>query len=95
MGNILTDIVTNCNKSYSYSRFQEKGVELQNGAQNWWEAKRLYNNSCMLCCMTNRPGASDCFACPIREAMLSNAQIFWKKMPKQEYEWVEKERRLL
>lgn len=95
MANILTDVKTNCSKSYSYSRFQDVGVEMQKDARNWWEAKSRYIHSCMLCCMSNRPGASDCTSCSIRNAMLSNAQIFWKKMPKQEYEWVEKERRLL
>lgn len=94
MASLLTDICTQCNKKYATTRFFDKGVELQHDAASWWDAKRQYQHSCMLCCMSNRPGVTDCSACPIREAMLSNAQIFWHKMPKQEYAWVEQERRL-
>ena len=92
--NILTDVAVHCNKSYASTRFFEKGVNLQNGARNWWDAKQSYIKSCMMCCMSNRPGATDCAGCPIREAMLDNAKLFWKGMPKQEYLWVERERDL-
>lgn len=73
-------------------RFNEIGVEFQMNANNWWTAKRNYMHSCMLCVM--RPDHSDCAHCPIREAMLTNAQIFKDRMPKQERYWVEKEREL-
>lgn len=94
MASIMTDMKVHHERSYSYNRFQEKGVELQKDAKNWWEAKRDYNKSCLLCCMTNRPGATECSTCPIREAMLENAEVYWKSMPLQEYAWVEKERQL-
>lgn len=80
-------------REYADNRFMEKGVELQMNAQNWWQAKKSYNYSCMLCC-TKGCGAVQCAHCPIREAMLTNAIIFRKKMPKQEKEWVQKERDL-
>lgn len=80
-------------QEYKDSRFEQKGVELQMDSNNWWQAKRNYEYSCMLCC-TRGVGATQCAHCPIREAMLTNAMIFRKKMPKQEIEWVEKEREL-
>lgn len=80
-------------QEYKDSRFEQKGVELQMDSNNWWQAKRNYNYSCMLCC-TRGVGATQCAHCPIREAMLTNAMIFRKKMPKQEWTWVEKEREL-
>jgi len=80
-------------KEYRDNRFEQKGVELQMDSNNWWQAKRNYEYSCMLCC-TRGVGATQCAHCPIREAMLTNAMIFLKKMPKQEIEWVEKEREL-
>lgn len=80
-------------RDYADNRFMEKGVELQMNANNWWQAKKSYNYSCMLCC-TRNVGAVQCAHCPIREAMLTNAIIFRKKMPKQEKEWVQKERDL-
>ena len=82
------------NSEYSSNRFMEKGVELQMNANSWWDAKKAYNYSCMLCC-TKGCGAIKCAHCPIRGAMLTNAGIFKEKMPKQELEWVEKERQLL
>lgn len=80
-------------QDYKDNRFEQKGVELQMDSNSWWEAKRNYNYSCMLCC-TRNVGATRCANCPIREAMLTNAHIFRKRMPKQELEWVEKEREL-
>ena len=81
-------------KTYADNRFMEKGVELQMNSNSYWEAKRNYEYSCMLCC-TRNVGACECAHCPIREAMLTNAEkIFWKKIPKQEYEWIRKEREL-
>lgn len=80
-------------KDYKDNRFEQKGVELQMDANSWWQAKKRYNYSCMLCC-TRGVGATQCARCPIREAMLTNAKIFIKKMPRQELEWVEKEREL-
>ena len=77
---------------YGKEKFNEKGVELQMNANNWWQSKRNYLYSCMLCCM--QPGMSDCEHCPIREAMLTNARIFKNRMPVQELNWVEKEREL-
>ncbi len=74
-------------------RFNEIGVELQMNSNNWWAAKRNYLHSCQLCVI--KPGAPKCEHCPIREALLVNAQIFEKRMPKQELLWVEKERKLL
>jgi len=80
-------------RGYKDNRFEQKGVELQMDANSWWQAKRSYNYSCMLCC-TMGVGAVQCAHCPIREAMLTNAVIFRKRMPRQELEWVEKEREL-
>ena len=81
-------------RNYSDHRFEQKGVKLQMDANNWWQAKRSFNYSCMLCC-SRHVGAIKCASCPIREAMLTNAQIFRKRMPKQELEWVQKEKELL
>lgn len=81
------------NPEYKDHRFEQKGVELQMDSNSWWEAKKNYNYSCMLCC-TRNVGATKCSSCPIREALLTNAQIFAKRMPKQELEWVQKEREL-
>ena len=94
MGMFVADVAEAIGRGYNRSRFQEKGVELQRDSQSWWESKKRYQYSCMLCCMSSRPGAVDCTACPIRAAMLENAEVFWHKMPKQEYAWVEAERRL-
>ena len=82
------------NRDYSDHRFEQKGVELQMDSNSWWQAKRNFNYSCMLCC-TRGVGVSKCANCPIREAMLTNAQIFWKKMPRQERKWVMNEKELL
>ena len=81
-------------RDYKDNRFEQKGVELQMNANNWWQAKRSYIYSCMLCCTTGVGGAMKCAQCPIRAAMLNNAMIFRKRMPKQELEWVEQEREL-
>ena len=86
-------LYVNCGE-YKDNRFEQKGVELQMDSQNWWQAKKAYNYSCMLCCCRN-VGAVKCTHCPIREAVLTNAQIFWKRMPKQEREWAMKEKELL
>lgn len=81
-------------REYADNRFMDKGVELQMNANSWWEAKKAYNYSCMLCCATGC-GAMKCASCPIRQAMLTNAGIFKDKMPKQEKRWVMKEVELL
>ena len=81
-------------RDYKDNRFEKKGIELQMDANSWWQAKRSYNYSCMLCC-TKNVGALKCTTCGIREAMLCNAKIFEKRMPRQEKEWVQKERELL
>lgn len=80
-------------KDYKDHRFEQKGVELQMDSNSWWQAKRNFEYSCMLCCSRN-VGAVQCSHCPIREAMLTNTMIFRKRMPKQELEWVQKEREL-
>lgn len=81
-------------REYADNRFMDKGVELQMNANSWWEAKKAYNYSCMLCC-TRGCGAMKCASCPIRQAMLTNAKIFNSKMPKQEKRWVLEEAELL
>lgn len=81
-----------CNSNYGY--FMDKGVQLQMDSNSWWQAKRNYLYSCMLCC-SRGVGACKCANCPIREAMLTNAEIFERKMPKQEKDWVQKEKELL
>ena len=80
--------------SYADNRFMNKGVEMQMDANCWSEAKRNYEYSCMLCC-SKGVGAVQCAHCPIREAVLMNAQIFDGKLTKQDRRWVEEERRLL
>ena len=80
-----------CNGNYGY--FYDNGVELQMNANSWWEAKRSYLYSCMLCC--SRGGTMKCSNCPVRSAMIENAKIFERRMPKQEQEWVRKEKELL
>ena len=81
-----------CNSNYGY--FMDKGVQLQMNSNSWWQAKRNYLYSCMLCC-SRGVGNCKCDACPIRQAMLVNADIFQKRMPKQELDWVQKEKELL
>lgn len=81
-------------RDYASNRFMNKGVDLQMTATNWWEAKKLYNYSCMLCA-SRGIGAVNCASCPIRSAMLTNALRYWDKMPKQEKKFVEREQRLL
>ena len=76
------------------NRFLEKGVELQIRAINWRAVVQNYEYSCMLCC-TRNIGATDCANCPIRQAMLSNADLMWKSIPKEDYKWIEEERKLL
>lgn len=80
--------------SYADNRFMKIGVDMQMNANNYWTAKNMFERSCMLCC-TKGVGAVECAVCPIREAFLTNASIFWPKMPKQEKEWVEQEKELL
>lgn len=80
--------------TYGDNRFMRMGTEMQMNANNWWTAKYRFERSCMLCC-TKGVGAVQCVQCPIREALLTNASVFWKKMPKQEHEWVKQEKELL
>ena len=77
----------------SHESFSEKGVELQMNAQSWYAAKRSYLYSCMLCC--TRGIGIKCEVCPIRQALLTNAEIFKPKMDEKEKSWVEKEWKLL
>lgn len=79
---------------YSDDRFEKMGVELQMDSNSFEAAKRNYELSCMLCC-SKGCGAIQCAHCRIREAMLTNARIFRKKMSDKDKEWVEKERELL
>ena len=82
-------------RSYADNRFMEKGVQLQNIAQSFHEAQRNYNNSCMLCC-TKGVGAVVCAHCPIRDAFLCNADLFFRsELTKDDKRYVEKERELL
>lgn len=81
------------NTDYSDNRFERMGVEQQMDANSWTAAKQAYENACMLCC-TKGCGAMQCAHCKIREAMLTNARIFRKKLTEDDKEWVEKEREL-
>ena len=81
------------NTDYSDNRFERMGVEQQMDANSWAEAKQAYENACMLCC-TKGCGAMQCAHCKIREAMLTNARIFRRKLTEDDKEWVEKEREL-
>lgn len=81
-------------QTYADRRFMDAGVEMQMNANNYWSAKNSFERSCQLCC-TKGVGAIKCATCPIREAFLTNARIFWPKIPKQERRYVEKERELL
>lgn len=90
----LIDMKVHHDRSWASNRFIEKGVELQENAMSWYGAKQSYEYSCMLCC-TRNIGATECAACPIREALLENVETMWKHIPKKDYEWIEKERLLL
>lgn len=81
------------NTDYSDNRFEQMGVEMQMNANSFDAAKHDYELSCMLCC-TRGCGAIQCAHCRIREAMLTNARIFRKKLTEDDKEWVEKEREL-
>ena len=81
------------NTDYSDNRFERMGVEQQMDANSWTAAKQAFENACMLCC-TKGCGAMQCAHCKIREAMLTNARIFRRKLTEDDKEWVEKEREL-
>ena len=81
------------NTDYSDNRFERMGVEQQMDANSWAAAKQAYENACMLCC-TKGCGAMQCAHCKIREAMLTNARIFRRKLTEDDKEWVEREREL-
>lgn len=80
--------------NYGQNRFAQKGVELQMNAINYWKAKKSYSYSCMLCC-SHGVGAIECAHCPIREAFLTNCEIFKDYIPKSEEDFIQKERELL
>ena len=90
----LIEMKVHHDRSWAGNRFMEKGVELQERAINWRAAVQNYEYSCMLCC-TRNIGATDCATCPIRQAMLNNADTMWKSIPKEDYQWIENERKLL
>ena len=90
----LTEMKVHHDRSWASNRFMEKGVELQIRAINWHAVVQNYEYSCMLCC-TRNIGATDCATCPIRQAMLNNADRMWKSIPSEDYKWIEEERRLL
>ena len=90
----ITEMKVHHDRSWSGNRFLDKGVDLQKRATNWQGVVRSYEYSCMLCC-TRNIGATDCASCPIRQAMLDNADDMWKSIPKEDYEWIERERNLL
>lgn len=43
--------------------FVDKGIEMQEGARNAWQAKKLMETSCHHCVIKNKP--LECETCPI------------------------------
>lgn len=80
--------------TYGEHRFYKMGTDMQINATNYWTAKHRFERSCMLCC-SKSVGALECVVCPIREAFLNNASAFWDRIPKQEKDWVNQEKKLL
>lgn len=65
------------------NHFEEMGVSLQDSSKTWKQASDRFDRSCTICCMHNNR-ASDCDACPIREAFLANQG--WLGKPG-DYQW--------
>ena len=75
------------------TRFCEMGVELQMNSNSYWQAKKRFCNSCILC--ADKPNRPECRVCPVREAFLTNVEIFDKKIPDSERNFIQAERELL
>ena len=73
------------------NKFEEKGMELQNSARTFEQAKKRFNNSCTLCCLRNREGRDNCGECPIRKALLANNGVKWHCTNDEDYMWMELE----
>lgn len=69
--------------------FWDEGVDRQVQARNLYNAKKQFDNSCMLCCMQNKRMSCDC--CPIRNAFELNASIYSDTVPASYYAMVLKE----
>ena len=65
------------------TRFEEKGVELQETARNWDQAVERFNGSCTRCTLFHRH--AECEACPIKAALEGNVKFFGQ--PK-DYPWI-------
>lgn len=66
--------------------FWDEGVDRQVHARNLYNAKKQFDNSCMLCCLQNKRMSCDC--CPIRNAFELNASIYADSVPSKYFELV-------
>ena len=66
--------------------FWDEGVDRQVRARNLYNAKKQFDNSCMLCCLQNKRMSCDC--CPIRNAFELNASIYADSVPSKYFELV-------
>ena len=69
--------------------FWDEGVDRQVQARNLYNAKKQFDNSCMLCCMQNKRMSCDC--CPIKNAYELNVSIYSDKVPASYYAMVLKD----
>lgn len=69
--------------------FWDEGVDRQVNAWNLYNAKKQFDNSCMICCQQNR--RMSCYCCPIRNAYELNVSIYSDKVPASYYEMVLKD----
>ena len=66
--------------------FWDEGVDRQVRARNLYNAKKQFDNSCMLCCLQNK--RMSCDGCPIRNAFELNASIYADSVPSKYFELV-------
>lgn len=50
------------------TKFEQKGVEMQENAYKVGYAKKCFAYSCKLCCEQNKRPCGTCASCPIKEA---------------------------
>ena len=77
-------------KPVAKDAFEQLGVDLQNNARTFSEAKEQLEECCTMCTLRRDP--RDCKACPIHEAFLANC-TGWHRLRQADYLYIEMERR--
>ena len=72
------------------NRFEEVGVNLQERAKTFKDAKERFDASCTKCTFRRTP--HDCKACPIRATLLANCDSGWYRLKAEDYLWIDLER---